>query len=563
MKRFRSGEVLAANLAWLSACLPGALAFLFAAVFPRIAQQRLLRRMLARAADTKWGRGLGPGLLVNDVNAYRAVPLGDYETFRPFVNSILSGEANVLTSEPVRVLQPTSGTSASPKLIPFTAGLRRQFQAALSPWIASLYVLRPRLLLGRQYWCLSPNTRPVQSGASAVRIGFADDTEYLGPWQRWFAARLLVAPPELARVEDPASFEFLTLLFLVRENNLRLISVWHPSFLTLLLDALFRRARRLADGVRTGTLPADLALSPELRAAFASRLTPDPERAGEIARVASAGDLARLWPHLEIISCWAGRDAETSLTRLRTVFPRVTIQSKGLLATEGVVSFPWGFSGRHLPAVRSHFLEFIESQSGQLKRVWELREGKTYSVVLTTAGGLYRYQLHDRVRVRGFWARTPQLEFLGREGVVSDLCGEKLTGEDIEAALADFAQATGLSFDFAMAAPDRIGSVPGYVLIVEGSQVMAEPDNKTHERIFDGLLQRNFHYAHARRLGQLRPLRMLPVRNAAAFYRTALVRRGQRPGEVKFPPLCEESVWRDVFREAEATMASTHPRGGT
>ena len=559
MKRLRQWEILLANMAWLFACLPGALAFLCATVFPRLTQRRLLRRMLRRARDTQFGRQHGFDRILNGTDDFQSLLITSYETLQPFLAAIQAGKPNVLTSDAVTVLQPTSGTSADPKMIPFTAGLQRQFQAALAPWIASLYLLRPQLLRGRQYWCLSPNTRPVQTGNSAVSVGFADDTEYLGTWQRWFARWLLVAPPELARVEDPATFEFLTLLFLVGERNLRLISVWHPSFLTLLLDALLGQAERLADCLRTGELPGDLVLSVETQAAFVARLMPDPERAADVASVASVGsnDLRQLWPHMQVISCWAGRDAEPSLKRLRAAFPGVTIQSKGLLATEGVVSIPWGFSGRHLAAVRSHFLEFIETQTGQTKHVWELQPGLTYSVVLTTAGGLCRYHLKDRVRVSGFWAGIPYLEFLGREGLVSDICGEKLTGNDFEAALESLNKVTGVAFDFAMLVPDWSELGPGYVFIFETKNTTPFPSVEICGEFLERSLLRNFHYEHARRLGQLHPLRLLFVRNAASVYRAELVRRGLQLGGVKFPALRKEFDWVKVFKDDHVEAAAS------
>ena len=181
-------------------------------------------------------------------------------------------------------------------------------------------------------------------------------------------------------------------------------------------------------------------------------------------------------------------------------------------------------------------------------RLWELQRGQICSAVITTAGGLYRYRLHDRVRVADFCGRTPCLEFLGREGLVSDLCGEKLTGEDVESALEHFSKTTGVIFQFAMAVPDTNGKVPGYVLILETAGESTLPDGDTCSAIFEGFLQGNFHYAHARRLGQLRPVRILSVRNAAATCRDALVRRGRRHGEIKFPVLCKETGLVNDFR---------------
>ena len=79
-----------------------------------------------------------------------------------------------------------------------------------------------------------------------------------------------------------------------------------------------------------------------------------------------------------------------------------------------------------MAAITSHFLEFLDQDHGDQRLVSELHEGREYSVLLTTGGGLWRYKLGDRVRVTGFAKRSPILEFLEKEDCVSDLRGEKL-----------------------------------------------------------------------------------------------------------------------------------------
>jgi hypothetical protein len=550
MKKPRSWQILAANLLWLGASLPGTILFLLATWCPRLAQRRLLRKMLRRARDTQFGRQHAFERLERNLDDYRHVPVSGYASFRPFINDIQGGELGVLTADPVRVLQPTSGTGAEPKLIPFTSGLRRQFQAALAPWLAGLYLLRPRLLLGRQYWCLSPNTRPTANEAGAVPIGFAEDTDYLGVFWQWAARQLLVAPRELAQVTDSAAFIFLTLLVLVKEPNLRLISVWHPSFFTLLLDALPRHGEALATCMRSGVLPSELVIPPELRATFAATLQSDVTRAEQTLRCLAAGPKAPhlLWPRLQVISCWAGPESERWLERLRAAFPEATIQGKGLLATEGVVSIPWGFRGQHVCTVNSHYHEFLEVPGGAAKRCWEVAEGAYYSVVLTTAGGLYRYRLGDRVRIAGFVGNAPLLEFCGREGIVSDICGEKLTIGNAQSAITELEKASGVTFAFAMLAPDRGSEVPRYVLFFQTDGSAVSSSFATWPETLESALACNFHYLHARQIGQLAPVEFFAIRgDAASVYRDYLIREGLRHGDIKFPALRIETTWHDVF----------------
>ncbi len=56
-----------------------------------------------------------------------------------------------------------------------------------------------------------------------------------------------------------------------------------------------------------------------------------------------------------------------------------------------------------------------------------MKEGATYFILLTTAFGLYRYHIHDLVRVAGFHNGTPLIEFLSKGAHFANLTGEKLS----------------------------------------------------------------------------------------------------------------------------------------
>src|SRR5205823_9898538 len=59
------------------------------------------------------------------------VPLCDYESCSPDILRIAAGERNVLTSEPVRLFEPTSGSSGAQKWVPYNRALQREFQAGI------------------------------------------------------------------------------------------------------------------------------------------------------------------------------------------------------------------------------------------------------------------------------------------------------------------------------------------------------------------------------------------------------------------------------------------------
>ncbi|MEI6148647.1 MAG: GH3 auxin-responsive promoter family protein, partial [bacterium] len=483
-RAFENGRVILANSLWFLSCLPGLFAFLLASRHVRRAQTRVLSGILKHNSATEMGRTRRFELVLTP-DDYKSVPLSDYEDVAPWIVKVKAGKAAVLTCDPVVVLQPTSGSTAATKLIPYTRSLRKEFGAAVDPWIASLYLTYPALLLGRHYWAISPTTRCPQDSSSQVPVGFADDAEYLGRTQRFLTRTLFAVPSEISRVTDPNAFEYLTLLFLLAEKNLRVISVWHPSFLTVLLRAIPRHLSSVANDIESGLIDGRVDVSPDLRRSLGSRLSANPARAKEL-RAIDIGQPdfpARLWPHLRVISCWTDGRPEPWLTEIVRCFPRAAIQGKGLTATEGIVSFPMGRSGRRVCAVRSHFLEFIDVETGEVKRAWETTPGRDYGVALTTQGGLYRYRLHDLVRVTGFFQQAPCLAFVARDNLVSDLVGEKLNSRHVEESIRRTESDCGVRLAFAMLAPLVVDKSAGYVLFAQTVQGVTVEWRKVRTRL--------------------------------------------------------------------------------
>jgi hypothetical protein len=493
------------HLPWLAANLPGYLRFREALAIPEQTQRSWLRDCLQADADTAFGRAHGFASIRNAEEYRERVPLMVGEDLAPWVERIAAGEAGVLTREPVRMLEPTSGSSAAAKLIPYTPTLQREIRRAVAPWIVDLYGRRPTLAAGTAYWSITPLAMEEERSAGPVRVGFEEDSQYLGGfWGRLVDATLAV-PGSVRFLRDPDAFRYATLKYLLRRRDLSLISVWHPSFLLLLIEALPRFWDDLVREVGRSDLDS-----------------PD--------------DLARIWPRLGLISCWGDAHAALSLAELPRKFPGVEIQPKGLIATEGFVTIP--FRGAWPLAIRSHFFEFLPEDGGGPRFAWEIEEGHVYSVVLTTGGGLYRYALQDRVRVEGLLERTPSLRFLGKEGHVSDLRGEKLQEGFVASVLAKVL--SGIEARFAMLAPE---GETGYVLFLE-----AEPSPDLAERL-DAELSANPHYRLCRTLGQLEAAQVRSVApEAYERYLHRCLQRGQRWGDVKPLALSPLGGWEEVFR---------------
>jgi hypothetical protein len=494
-----------------------------AAAHCEAAQLTRLRTLASANAASSYGRAHGFDRITSVRDWQDRVPVVGYDELEPWIARAAKGEPGVLTVAPVLAFERTSGSTSASKLIPYTAALLEEFSAATAPWLDDLYSSFPTLKGTTSYWSISPVTRGAERTAGNIPIGFDDDTEYFGRLERFALRRMMAVPSVVARASDFETWAGATVRHLVADGDLGLISVWHPSFFTLLLDRIKRDLDNLIRQV-----PA--------RRAKAIR-----------ERLDRCGLGQALWPRLTLVSCWADASAANSVPALAGALPHAHLQPKGLLATEGVVSFPLQRDGRsvNVAAVAGHFLEFedLDRPTSRCRLAHELVPGASYAPVISTAGGFYRYRLGDAVQCTGFVGQAPTLRFDGRIDQVSDLCGEKINPRMVAAALARAQQTAGVSLTFALLAPVR-SDPPHYCLYAEG------PDGATLRIIRDELerlLSQNHGYQYARALGQLGPLGAIAVRDGAARYVRARADAGQRAGSVKPAQLDATLEWSRVF----------------
>lgn len=522
------------NRLWTRACRPAARRFERLLGDPGGHQRRRLMELVRANAGTAFGRAHGFSLLAGVEQLRASVPLQRYEDMAPWIARISAGEQRVLTRERVTRLIPTGGSSGGAKLIPWTAGLGREFSAALAPWVVDLQRRHPGTAAGPAYWSVSP-AAVLDRAEGALPIGFADDSAYLGRWLRPLVSALFAAPAGLRMVADLASFRYATLRCLLARRDLALVSVWHPSFFSLLLDAAPEWREQLLHDIATGGVSAPGTIPQPVRAGLRPWLAADPRRAAEL-RAADWSLAHELWPRLSLVSCWGDGPAATACTALTRRLAGIAVQPKGLLATEGVVTIP--VDGAAVLAVDSHVYEFIAAD-GRVCWADELEDGGVYEVAITTAGGLWRYRLGDRVRVVGFAQRTPCLRFLGRGDRVVDLCGEKLDESFVAACLERVVGGAG----FAMLAPDPRATAAGYTLFCDGDAAGSRP---LLARLEDELVV-NPHYRLARHLGQLAPLRLFRVSSGAVDVFLSRRAEGTCLGAVKPASLHPDSGWSRVL----------------
>ncbi len=535
-------------------------------------QEEVLQSTLRDNADSGYGREHRFATIKSLEDFQKHIPICDYESLKPKIEEIASGGQGILTSEPVLMLEPTGGSSGGSRLIPYTATLRRQFQRAIAAWMYDVLSGFSGCRKGRAYWSISPAAQRPEKTPGGIKIGFDSDAEYLAGWQRWAMKRLLAVPTSVAQIRNIENFQYATLAGLLAAKDLALISVWSPTFLTTLFSRLPYWAEQIVEDIQAGQLHfpqtnADQGFnefSIERNRSRSRFLKCKLQQFGP-----SAEFLKEIWPALSLVSAWGDASASMFLPGLKSWLPDVPFQPKGLLATEGVTSFPIKSSHGSALAIRSHVFEFqpietAEDLTRPAKWAWELEQGRRYQVLLTTGGGLYRYAIGDEIEVTGFIRQCPLLRFTGRAGVQSDLVGEKLHEQHVRDAITRSCESLRLEPAFAMLIPvhpeaSDLHAAPGYrAILVMRNLKCSAAELETFEWQLAAKIEQqlgdNSQYRYAIGLGQLRKLDawILPTspEQAWSVFESECRRRGQKSGDIKPTVLARGAGWGNVFKEA-------------
>lgn len=541
------------NSLWLLLSFNKYLKFRIASKSVKETQEKILMRLIKKNQLSEFGQKNKFSSIKSIADFQKRLPLTDYDYYSESVSKIEKGGENILACEKVLILEPTSGSAGMRKLIPYNKTLREQFRNGISPWIFSILSSNWRILFGSAYWSITPLAQELEYSSGGTPIGFKDDSEYFGSLERKLIERIMAVPKEICLERDIDNYRYVTLYFLLKDRNLSFISVWNPTFLTILLEHLEGWAEKLVGDIKNGSLSVPKKEFFVSGQALSKRLKPDPKRAERLQKALSLykGDKVKMykaiWPNLSLISCWADGNSLSYSKALEKLFPLSKIQPKGLILTEGFVSLPHRRALGTVLSLESHFFEFI-NDAGKILLAFELIKGMRYSVVLTTGSGFYRYQTGDIIEVVGYFNQAPCLRFVGRENNVSDLFGEKLNERNVAKILEDVFRSFQVELRFFMLAPETLpGRQPAYVLFVEKDRPSQKDWTEITEAIEEGLRQ-NFHYDYCRRLGQLGKLQLKEIKEGGAkTYIDSCCLFGQRLGDIKPQALHRMTGWSERF----------------
>lgn len=505
---------------------------LAAAKTPVEAQHGVLSTILAANAGTTFGKRHGFDAIKSASDYRRAVPVHTYEDLRDDIEAQEStGEARLTEEQPVYYNR-TSGTVASPKNIPVTAsGLKRiQGHQQLAAYSFSRW---PGLFGGKMFAVTGAAVEGHMPGGTPY--GSASGLLYQNQ-PKLLRARY-VLPAELFSLPNYEERYLAMAAFGIAQPRVTCAAMPNSSTLLRLLDIVNQRADELLRIVADGMLPSGV--PSEISAA----LKPQPKRAAALGRIFNArGKLsfADIWPRLSGLVTWTGGSCGVAIRNLRPALPPgCGIIELGYVASEvhGTVNVD-PQRNLCLTSVDHTFFEFAPRADWEaggepvLLDLSALQEGQEYYIIVTTADGLYRYDMNDIVRVTGRVHATPTLAFVQKGKGVTSITGEKLHESQVLGAVGEALEATDTAAAFFIVLADAESA--RYTLYLEPRDDGIR-DPGLAALVDAGLRSTNIEYDGKRASGRLDALRVGWLRPGTGdAFREHRVAGGQRDAQFKY-----------------------------
>ncbi|MDW8263907.1 MAG: GH3 auxin-responsive promoter family protein [Gemmataceae bacterium] len=521
---------------------------------PREVQAALLQRILRRQADTAFGRDHGFAQVRTLADFRRHVPVAGYERLEPYIDRVRRGEFRALLADPeVLMFALTSGTTAARKFIPVTRQYVDDYKRGWQMWGVRVYADHPEVRLKPILQLAGdPDEFRTEAGIPCGAI-----TGLTAQMQKRIIRWLYCVPGPTGRIKNIASKYYVALRLSI-PRKVGMIIAANPSTLLHLARAGDQQKERLIRDIHDGRLSGHVDLPADIRATISRGLRPNPRRARELEEVVRrTGHLypSGYWPHKFLIGTWTGGSVGAYVRHLPDYFgPQAVIRDVGLIASEGRMTIPFadGTPSGTLD-ITSHFFEFIpeeeiDSPCPTVLEAHELLEGRNYYILPTTAYGLYRYDIHDVVRVTGFHHQTPQIEFLSKGAHFANLTGEKLSEYQVVQAVRDATRELDLCVGTYSLAPCWNEELPYYGLFVERGEL---PDGSAALRLAEAverrLMELNSEYAAKRESQRLDAVRveLLPPGAWQRWDGERLARSGGTQEQYKHPCLINDLRFRD------------------
>lgn len=375
-------------------------------------QRQVLNKLLERAADTEWGSKYGYASMRNYEDFAAKVPVSTYEELKGYIDRMRRGEKDLLWPGLVKWYAKSSGTTNDKsKFIPVSKdGLHDTHYAG---------------------------------GADAVTIYLHNN-----PLSRLFDGKALILGGSHASNYNLPHSLVGDLSAILIENINPLVNLLRvpPKKIALLSDFEEKRDRIAEIAMRQNV--TNLSGVPSWMMAVINR----------VLEISGKQSLEQVWPNLEVffhggVAFTPYREQYHRLIRSpRMHYMETYNASEGFFGLQNdpldpamLLMLDYGVFYEFIP------LDEVGKENPQVLPLWAVEPGKNYALVISTSGGLWRYQIGDTLR---FTSVNPyKFVISGRTKCFINAFGEELIVDNAERGLHEACRETGAVVNEYTAAP--------------------------------------------------------------------------------------------------------------
>jgi hypothetical protein len=370
--------------------------------YPYEVQDEWFQTLISTAKNTEWGKKYGYESILNQDQFKERVPLQNYDTLKPYIEKMLSGQHNVLWPSEIKWFAKSSGTTNDrSKFIPVSEESMEECHFKGGKDLLSMYC----------------NNRP--------------DTKI-------FTGKCLVlgGSHQINQLNADSSFGDLSAVLI---KNLPFWAEFYrtPDMSITLMDNFEEKIEKMAQATIDVNV-TNISGVPTWNIVLAKR----------ILEITGKDNLLEVWPNLEFyfhgaVNFKPYREQFKKLIPSDDMYYLETYNaSEGFFgiqdqsnSEEMLLMLDYGIYYEFLP------MENIHQENPKTLRLDEVQLNKNYALIISTNAGLWRYMIGDTIK---FTSLTPhRIQITGRTKHFINAFGEELIIDNAEKGLSKACQETG------------------------------------------------------------------------------------------------------------------------
>ncbi|MFX0090458.1 MAG: GH3 auxin-responsive promoter family protein [Candidatus Hodarchaeota archaeon] len=480
-----------------------------------VRQEEFLYDELTHQEGTYYGRLYGFNMIKSIEDFQNHVPLTTFDDYLPYFRQIQRGSQNILFKDKLVAWLLTSGTTSTPKMVPFTEHMEHRLGMAPLSIYLSYIAENPR----DNMKCLSGKFLSIVADPEVDRINNIPVGYVSG-----------VALAIKAKSKFMASM-FTPSLDVLQEKD------WDTKYWGISQQATQQNVSLIAGlPVYIADYLAKLDLDHKYRLDLGDKTIPE------------------IWPNLKLV-IWSGAKLEGYSSRLNSLLGDQADFRESYGATEpGLIAYQEDRDPGMVPVLGNNFFEFIpvrewramEAEGGNYqdfeftcRTFQDVQLGTEYVIVLTTVGGMYRYIIGDTVVFRK--TDIPRFNWSGRLTWYSNIAVERMCFGHIEQTMQLLGEHLGCQIsNFSYTTSHE---PPRYHFIIEPDGISKYPEDLV-TLVDECLMEINAEYQFCReRKLLLKPeVTLVPAGTYGLLERIKIQEKANRIGQFKPPRFTNEQT---------------------